>query len=188
MSKLLQLRRAGILFRAARAPSSSAVPSLLCNRRFNGVSNLTTACAFLAFHKTNSQGFLSDRFGSRAFFGGNETMKKGDWTCTQCSFVNFARNIRCLKCKAEGPKKVDVDNNIEMKKGDWICAGCQFINFARNRKCFRCQEPRPKGQLNPGEWECPSCYFLNFSRNTMCLKCKQERPAEAATNQYEEQI
>lgn len=37
-----------------------------------------------------------------------------------CSYMNFSRNISCLKCKAEGPKRVGADA-VEMKKGDWNC-------------------------------------------------------------------
>ncbi|XP_062092074.1 uncharacterized protein LOC133797950 isoform X2 [Humulus lupulus] len=39
---------------------------------------------------------------------------------TRCNFTNFARNICCLKCKAEGPKKSG-ESDIEMKKGNWNC-------------------------------------------------------------------
>ncbi|KAJ7970266.1 zinc finger protein VAR3, chloroplastic [Quillaja saponaria] len=102
-------------------------------------------------------------------------MKRGDWICPKCNFVNFARNIRCLKCKAEGPKRVSADN-VEMKKGDWNCPECNFMNFSSNRKCLRCREPRPKRQLNPGEWECPSCDYVNFRKNVICMRCNCDRP------------
>ena len=36
--------------------------------------------------------------------------------------MNFAKNLRCLQCKEDGPRKADAgDLEIEMKKGDWIC-------------------------------------------------------------------
>ncbi|MQM04440.1 hypothetical protein Taro_037237 [Colocasia esculenta] len=95
----------------------------------------------------------------------------------KCSFLNFCRNLRCLKCKTAGPKNVD-SGDVEMKKGDWTCQHCQFMNFARNKRCKRCQGQRPPRQLNPGEWECPSCDFLNYRRNRVCLKCNLERPGE----------
>ncbi|KAJ4960031.1 hypothetical protein NE237_019941 [Protea cynaroides] len=116
----------------------------------------------------------------------NAEMKRGDWICSKCNFMNFARNLRCLECKEEGPKRVGADD-IEMKKGDWNCPQCRFMNFARNTKCLRCQESRPKRQLNPGEWECPSCDFLNYRKNMVCLKCNCERPKDPAM-QYEDQI
>lgn len=41
--------------------------------------------------------------------------------CCRCNFLNFAKNIRCLECKEDGPRKVDM-GDVEMKKGDWICS------------------------------------------------------------------
>nr|CAD1832642.1 unnamed protein product [Ananas comosus var. bracteatus] len=109
----------------------------------------------------------------------------GDWLCPNCNFLNFARNLRCLECKENGPKRVDF-GNAEMKLGDWTCPECQFMNFARNKKCFRCLEPRPKRPLNPGEWECPSCDYLNFRRNKVCLKCNCNRPEEEGSQDQTE--
>ncbi|KAH1091013.1 hypothetical protein J1N35_018270 [Gossypium stocksii] len=37
-------------------------------------------------------------------------------------FMNFSRNTRCSKCKAEGPKRVATDD-VQMKKKDWNCLG-----------------------------------------------------------------
>ncbi|XP_026386775.1 zinc finger protein VAR3, chloroplastic-like [Papaver somniferum] len=91
----------------------------------------------------------------------NIEMKKGDWMCSKCNFMNFARNILCLKCKEDGPKLVS-HNSAEMKKGDWTCPKCEFMNFARKKICFRCQGLRSKRELQPGEWECPSCDFVNL--------------------------
>ncbi|XP_042503144.1 zinc finger protein VAR3, chloroplastic-like [Macadamia integrifolia] len=116
----------------------------------------------------------------------NGEMKRGDWICSKCNFMNFARNVRCLECKEEGPKRVGVDD-VEMKKGDWTCPQCRFMNFARNTKCLRCQVSRPKRQLNPGEWECPSCDFLNYRKNMVCLKCNCGRPKDSAM-EYEAHI
>ncbi|KAL1553693.1 zinc finger protein VAR3, chloroplastic-like [Salvia divinorum] len=110
-------------------------------------------------------------------------LKPGDWVCTECNFMNFARNIRCLKCKANGPKASSMSTGgggVEMKKGDWNCAQCSFMNFASNKQCFRCQGPRPPRQLKPGDWECPNCDFMNFSRNTVCKSCNRERPLGSA--------
>lgn len=104
-------------------------------------------------------------------------MKKGDWLCPNCNFLNFARNRQCLECKLDGPKKIQAAT-AEMKMGDWICPGCNFMNFSRNKMCFKCEGHRPKRQLNPGEWECPSCDFVNFRRNQECLKCNHDRPED----------
>ncbi|KAL8464370.1 hypothetical protein ACS0TY_034047 [Phlomoides rotata] len=123
---------------------------------------------------------LSDNKSSK-----NVDMKPGDWVCTKCNFMNFARNVKCLKCEAERPRSAST-GGIEMKKGDWNCAKCSGLNFARNRQCFRCQAPRPRRDLRPGDWECPGCNFLNFSRNSVCKKCNHDRPQESGAQDYQE--
>ncbi|XP_061354772.1 uncharacterized protein LOC133299329 [Gastrolobium bilobum] len=107
-------------------------------------------------------------------------MKQGDWLCPKCNFMNFARNIKCLRCDSlfeERIKQLQEDNNLlPLKKGDWICNICNFLNFAKNTRCLQCKEKPPKRHLNPGEWECDSCNYINFRRNMVCLKCDHRRP------------
>ncbi|KAL5568907.1 hypothetical protein UlMin_025482 [Ulmus minor] len=110
----------------------------------------------------------------------NVPMKQGDWLCPKCNFLNFARNLKCLRCDSlcqEKLKQLKEDqDHLPLKKGDWICDKCNFMNFARNTKCLQCKENPPKRQINPGEWECPSCNYINFRRNMVCLKCDHRRP------------
>ncbi|KAA8529008.1 hypothetical protein F0562_033504 [Nyssa sinensis] len=110
-------------------------------------------------------------------------MKQGDWMCPECNFLNFARNIRCLRCDRlfqERLRKLGEDQDrLPLKKGDWICDTCNFLNFAKNTTCLLCKEKPPKRQLNPGEWECESCNYINFRRNMVCLKCDHRRPKAA---------
>ncbi|KAK4350091.1 hypothetical protein RND71_029404 [Anisodus tanguticus] len=123
--------------------------------------------------------------------GLNVEMKQGDWVCQQCNFMNFARNVQCLKCDAEGPSQDARMVGVvqELKKGDWNCPQCTFMNFASNTKCLRCQERRPKRLLNPGEWECPSCDFVNYRKNMVCKKCTCERPKdEKPQAKYKQQL
>ena len=57
---------------------------------------------------------------SRRDYGG----KRGDWTCTDCKFINFPRNLSCIRCGKALPKQeptkpsdisiVDVFNNIDV--------------------------------------------------------------------------
>ncbi|KAM7268495.1 hypothetical protein ACFE04_010661 [Oxalis oulophora] len=111
----------------------------------------------------------------------NVEMKRGDWMCSKCNFMNFARNKQCLKCKEDGPKKVE-SNDQEMKKGDWMCPECNFMNFSRNKQCLKCQVEGPKRlsvdevPMKKGDWNCPQCSFMNFSSNRKCLRCQQSRP------------
>ncbi|OUZ99386.1 zinc finger protein [Macleaya cordata] len=107
-------------------------------------------------------------------------MKQGDWICPKCNFINFAKNIKCLRCDGffqERLKKLGEDqDHLPLKKGDWLCDKCNFLNFAKNTRCLQCKEKPPKRQLNPGEWECESCNYINFKRNMVCLKCDWKRP------------
>ncbi|XP_062110191.1 uncharacterized protein LOC133822011 [Humulus lupulus] len=106
-------------------------------------------------------------------------MKQGDWLCPTCNFLNFAKNIKCLRCDGLFEEKLkqlrENQDNLPLKKGDWICDKCNFLNFARNTKCLQCKEKPPMRQLNQGEWECPSCNYINFRRNMVCLKCDHRR-------------
>ncbi|KAF8378609.1 hypothetical protein HHK36_029957 [Tetracentron sinense] len=120
----------------------------------------------------------------------NVEMKRGDWMCSKCNFMNFARNIQCLQCKEEGPKRVGVDD-VEMKKGDWNCPQCNFMNFARNIQCLQCKEEGPKRvgfdnvEMKEGDWNCPQCNFMNFARNIRCLQCKEEGPKRGGVDEVE---
>ncbi|CAO1944647.1 unnamed protein product [Urochloa humidicola] len=68
--------------------------------------------------------------------GENIEMKRGDWICTRCSFMNFARNARCLECNEHRPKKV-------LTGGEWECPQCDFHNYGRNMSCLKCDCKRP---------------------------------------------
>ncbi|KAG5233893.1 zinc finger family protein [Salix suchowensis] len=123
------------------------------------------------------------------FMGGlireNVEMKKGDWTCNKCNFMNFGKNKRCRKCGEQSAKK-DGDDSIEVKKRDWICSKCNFMNFAKNKRCRKCGEQSAKKdgddsiEVKKGDWICSECEFLNFSRNIKCLKCKADGPEKVA--------
>ncbi|XP_020114325.1 zinc finger protein VAR3, chloroplastic, partial [Ananas comosus] len=71
--------------------------------------------------------------------GQNIEMKRGDWICPTCSFMNFARNMRCLECNEVRPKRV-------LTGGEWECPQCDFFNYGRNMSCLRCDCKRP-GEL-----------------------------------------
>lgn len=63
-------------------------------------------------------------------------MKKGDWLCTKCDFMNFAKNTVCLQCDAKRPKR-------QLLPGEWECPECNFLNYRRNMACFHCDCKRP---------------------------------------------
>ncbi|XP_068660106.1 zinc finger protein VAR3, chloroplastic [Aristolochia californica] len=113
----------------------------------------------------------------------NDEMKRKDWICSKCNFMNFARNVQCLQCKEGAPAPWrESFKEVEMKKGDWACPGCNFMNFARNIRCLRCNEDAPNREsfkeveMKKGDWTCPGCQFMNFARNSTCLRCQHARP------------
>ncbi|XP_073036814.1 uncharacterized protein [Primulina eburnea] len=63
-------------------------------------------------------------------------MKKGDWLCSKCDFMNFAKNNVCLQCDAKRPKR-------QLLPGEWECPQCNFLNYRRNTVCFHCEHKRP---------------------------------------------
>ncbi|XP_059447374.1 uncharacterized protein LOC132178831 [Corylus avellana] len=116
----------------------------------------------------------------------NVPMKQGDWLCPKCNFLNFAKNVKCLRCDGLFEERLrqlcEDQNHLPLKKGDWICDKCNFLNFAKNTRCLQCKEKPPKRQLNPGEWECDSCNYINFRKNMVCLKCNYRRPKASNTS------
>ncbi|KAF7849828.1 hypothetical protein BT93_L0241 [Corymbia citriodora subsp. variegata] len=67
-------------------------------------------------------------------------MKKGDWLCPKCDFMNFAKNSVCLQCDAKRPKR-------QLLPGEWECPECNFLNYRRNTACFHCDCKRPPDQF-----------------------------------------
>ncbi|KAK9136961.1 hypothetical protein Sjap_007555 [Stephania japonica] len=67
-------------------------------------------------------------------------MKKGDWLCPKCDFMNFAKNTVCLQCDAKRPKR-------QLLPGEWECPECNFLNYRRNMACFHCDHQRPPGEF-----------------------------------------
>ncbi|GMH29959.1 hypothetical protein Nepgr_031802 [Nepenthes gracilis] len=75
-------------------------------------------------------------YGQTNQFGQNIEMKRGDWICRRCSFMNFARNMKCLECEEPRPKR-------QLAGGEWECPQCDFFNYGRNLKCLRCDCKKP---------------------------------------------
>ncbi|KAK8477526.1 hypothetical protein V6N12_046216 [Hibiscus sabdariffa] len=75
-------------------------------------------------------------------FRPNIEMKRGDWICPRCNFMNFARNVKCLECEEARPKR-------QLTGGEWECPQCDFFNYGRNTVCLRCDCKRP-GQISLG--------------------------------------
>ncbi|KAE8667522.1 hypothetical protein F3Y22_tig00112402pilonHSYRG00238 [Hibiscus syriacus] len=98
-------------------------------------------------------------------FGPNIEMKRGDWICPRCNFMNFARNVKCLECEEERPKR-------QLTGGEWECPQCNFFNYGRNTVCLRCACKRP-GQISVGNaYSRPA---LAYSNQTSSNKADLDR-------------
>ncbi|XP_043708389.1 uncharacterized protein LOC122657675 isoform X2 [Telopea speciosissima] len=73
-------------------------------------------------------------------------MKKGDWLCPKCDFMNFAKNTVCLQCDAKRPKR-------QLLPGEWECPGCNFLNYRRNMACFHCEHKRPPDEFTDNQMQ-----------------------------------
>ncbi|CAL9024494.1 unnamed protein product [Prunus brigantina] len=83
------------------------------------------------------QGHSLDNYGEPIRpFGKTIEMKRGDWICQRCNFMNFARNMKCLECEEARPKR-------QLTGGEWECPQCDFFNYGRNTVCLRCDCKRP---------------------------------------------
>ncbi|KAL6534719.1 hypothetical protein OROGR_013394 [Orobanche gracilis] len=93
-------------------------------------------------------------------FGQNIEMKRGDWICRKCNFMNFAKNMKCLECDEARSKK-------QLNGGEWECPQCNFFNYGRNLVCLRCDCRRPGAPLfNNNTSQSNSGYIGNFSTKT----------------------
>ncbi|OMO96680.1 Zinc finger, RanBP2-type [Corchorus capsularis] len=99
----------------------------------------------------------SDRHGQMPrSFGQKVEMKRGDWICPRCNFMNFARNVKCLECEEDRPKR-------QLTGGEWECPQCDFFNYGRNTVCLRCDCKRP-GKISLGNnYSRPGLTYSNGS-------------------------
>lgn len=102
----------------------------------------------------------------------NVQMKRGDWICPKCSFMNFARNVKCLECEEPRPKR-------QLTGGEWECPQCKFFNYGRNLACLKCDCKRPGEVLaNSGN----SMLELGYTGNSVHKSSMDSRSAENEEN------
>uniref|UniRef100_A0A1J3K747 Zinc finger protein VAR3, chloroplastic n=1 Tax=Noccaea caerulescens TaxID=107243 RepID=A0A1J3K747_NOCCA len=105
----------------------------------SSVRSLLSQIAKMSFHtpESNVSGQFSDRNGqAMGSFQKNIEMKRGDWICSRCSGMNFARNVKCFQCDEARPKR-------QLTGREWECPQCDFYNYGRNVACLRCDCKRP---------------------------------------------
>jgi len=89
--------------------------------------------------------------------GGCGAPRYGDWICSSCGDLQFARNASCRRCGQPRMDGVSANPRAgppagmggfgmgggDMRPGDWACPNCGDHVFARNSSCRRCGTPRP---------------------------------------------
>jgi predicted RNA-binding Zn-ribbon protein involved in translation (DUF1610 family) len=89
----------------------------------------------------------------------------GDWICSACGDLQFARNTQCRRCGAAKPAAeaappqfqaapqvhvaVAGPPTMQVMVGDWLCGACGDLQFARNMACRRCGAAKPVGASPP---------------------------------------
>ncbi|XP_010420507.1 PREDICTED: zinc finger protein VAR3, chloroplastic [Camelina sativa] len=108
----------------------SSVRSLLSQ-----LAKMTVRTPELNVHRA-IQNQMSDSNGQGSYQK-NIEMKRGDWICSRCSGMNFARNVKCFQCDEARPKR-------QLTGSEWDCPQCDFYNYGRNVACLRCDCKRPR--------------------------------------------
>ncbi|KAL0647640.1 hypothetical protein Bca4012_045931 [Brassica carinata] len=105
----------------------------------SSVRNLLSEIAKMSFRTPESNGAMQNKFSERngGSFQKNVEMKRGDWICSRCSGMNFARNVKCFQCDEARPKR-------QLTGSEWECPQCDFYNYGRNIACLRCDCKRPR--------------------------------------------
>ncbi|KAA8519034.1 hypothetical protein F0562_016192 [Nyssa sinensis] len=150
-SKVLEFDKAHTvdLMKYLLSYASNTIVSSESNNLYNGVlvepsvRNLLSQLAELSCRvsepdlSASVQYQLPDRYGQTPRpLGQKIEMKRGDWICPRCNFMNFARNAKCLECEEARPKR-------QLNGGEWECPQCDFFNYGRNVVCLRCDCKRP---------------------------------------------
>ncbi|CAG7911008.1 hypothetical protein BRARA_J01779 [Brassica rapa] len=104
----------------------------------SSVRNLLSEIAKMSFCTPESNGAMQNKFSERngGLFQKNVEKKQGDWICSRCSGLNFARNVKCFQCDEARPKR-------QLTGSEWECPQCDFYNYGRNIACLRCDCKRP---------------------------------------------
>ncbi|XP_009131608.1 zinc finger protein VAR3, chloroplastic [Brassica rapa] len=109
----------------------------------SSVRNLLREIAKMSFrtpesnvHGTRQHQFSGGNGQGLGSFQKNNEMKRGDWICSRCSGMNFARNVKCFQCDEARPKR-------QLTGSEWECPQCDFYNYGRNIACLRCDCKRP---------------------------------------------
>jgi len=111
----------------------------------------------------------------------NQSQKPGDWICSSCGDLQFARNTSCRRCGAPAPSPGAMagggyamggyGGGMDGSMGGGMGGGMGGCGMGGGMG--RGGPPN----MRPGDWECPNCNDHVFAKNDACRRCNTPRPA-----------
>ena len=98
----------------------------------------------------------------------------GDWQCTYCDNVNWAKRTQCHKCQRPRPA---VMPTIPMGGRGSGRLGQNPVSSASSTYL----DPRHEGlarRTSEIDWRCPTCDFINLSGRLTCNQCRVAIPGD----------
>lgn len=129
-------------------------------------------------------------FGGAAKVGGSSVPVEGvggNWRCTNCANVNFAKREHCNRCQAMRPPFDHIlarEQELEQERAVAAASGATVAAAAGQG---RAKFAPPVAGID-GNWECFSCMSVNFASREHCHRCTAGRPPQEAIKRRAEQI
>ena len=110
----------------------------------------------------------------------------GNWRCTTCANVNFAKREHCNRCQASRPPIDHIlarEQELEQERAVAAASGATLqIGQLAGRKFA------PPIAGVDGNWECLTCMSVNFASREQCHRCGATRPPQEHIKRRAEQI
>jgi len=109
----------------------------------------------------------------------------GNWRCTSCANVNFAKREHCNRCQVGRPPFDHIlarEQELEQERAVAAASGATLQANMAGRKFA------PPIAGVDGNWECLTCMSINFASREQCHRCASARPPQEHIMRRAEQI
>jgi len=114
----------------------------------------------------------------------------GNWRCSTCANVNFAKRDHCNRCQSERPpidqilaREQELEQERAVAAATGATVGVTQIGVGMGRGKFA-----PPVAGIDGNWECLTCMSVNFASREQCHRCTAGRPPQEHIKRRAEQI